>query len=356
MAKTIVIDSLTKYISKISKMESACYFRGESKKNPSRIASAFRNYDQKWRSRNPFPFMKMIAEFYNEVAYKLNEDRIDFIAFAQHHGIPTNLLDISSSPLTALYFACDGDADEEGVVYMMREAHIDITDLIHKYPDKNLIETVFSNTPKELELLIPLFEQFKSSYGDEFEHLLKILIADYLAYFDYPFLDEEKELQKELIKKDIDVWTCISLIGNLETDLLSFSLDGCDEKVYLYLSLQYHFLKQTRNCQEAIFRIRFLPNMIYRPVIKFERGRNQQGLFIYQGYQSYIEPIYSFRVLTVQDVYFQDVEFRIKNKRTILKELDKIGINRKTLFCDYDSIAKYIVDKFREVKKEDILN
>ena len=40
----------------------------------------------------------------------------------------------------------------------------------------------------------------------------------------------------------------------------------------------------------------------------------------------------------------------------ILKELDKIGINRKTLFCDYDSIAKYITEKYNVLKKDDELN
>lgn len=60
--------------------------------------------------------MKMIDEFYKETAHKLNEDKVDFIAFAQQRGIPTNLLDIPTSPLTALYFACQGDENADGMV------------------------------------------------------------------------------------------------------------------------------------------------------------------------------------------------------------------------------------------------
>lgn len=77
---------------------------------------------------------------------------------------------------------------------------------------------------------------------------------------------------------------------------------------------------------------------------------------MYQGYMTYIEPVYKFRVLATQHLQFQNIEIHIKNKQNILKELDKVGINRKTLFCDYDSIAGYIKEKYSELKEEDKLN
>ena len=96
--------------------------------------------------------------------------------------------------------------------------------------------------------------------------------------------------------------------------------------------------------------------MVYQPIMKFERGRNQQGLFLYQGYMTYIEPVYNFRVLAKQQLYFQNIEMRITNKALLLKELDTIGINEKTLFCDYDSIARYIKDKYSVLKEAEKLN
>ena len=49
----------------------------------------------------------MQKEFKREVWYKLTSDEhTHFSAFSQHYGIPINLIDITTSPLVALYFAC----------------------------------------------------------------------------------------------------------------------------------------------------------------------------------------------------------------------------------------------------------
>ena len=348
MAKTkiIEIDSLSQYIRYINKLDETVYYRGESKLNQSRKSSALRPYKFTWKSSEPFPFMKMIDEFYKETAYKLNEDKTDFIAFAQHHGIPTNLLDISSSPLTALYFACEKDVDESGAVYVSVPSYIDITELIHLFPNENIIEKVFSNTPKELNLLIPIFEKFKRDFSKEFEELLDVLIESYLKCFPYPLPDEENKFYKKLKRRKFDVFECTHYLREAVEELKEFPYGECDELIYFYLALQFFYLKKAREYTEPIDCIGFLPNMIYQPIIKFERGRNQQGLFMYQGYMTYIEPVYNFRVLAAQHLRFQNIEFHIKNKRNILKELDRIGINKKMLFCDYDSIAQYITEKY----------
>lgn len=79
----------------------------------------------------------------------------------------------------------------------------------------------------------------------------------------------------------------------------------------------------------------------YDPITEFQRIKNQQGLFIHQGYQVYHESIYNSTVFTRQRIWMDKV-FIIQNKSDILKELNNLGINQKFVFYDFDSIAKYI--------------
>lgn len=358
MSKTKVykIDCLAKYIQQLNKVENVPFYRGEAAVYPSRQSSALRPYKFRWNSAEPFPFMKMIDEFYKETAYKLDEDKGDFIAFAQHHGILTNILDVTTSPLTALYFACQGDDVAEGVVYVGIPEYIDVTNLVHKYPNENLIESVFSNTVNELMLLVPLFTRYKKEYPEDFAGLLDELIDAYLFYFPTSLDDNKQKFYNKLKRRKFDVWECIGYLREAFVELKDFSLSACDEELYFYLALQFIFFKQARMCKEPIYTINFLPNMVYRPILKFERGRNQQGLFLYQGYMTYIEPVYNFRVLAQQQLCFQNVEFHVKNKAQIMMELDRIGINKKTLFCDYDSIAQYITEKYSVLNEADKLS
>jgi hypothetical protein len=98
-------------------------------------------------------------------------------------------------------------------------------------------------------------------------------------------------------------------------------------------------------------KIKYFPRFIYKPQTGFNRFVNQQSAFFYQ-IEDFFEQDIDFNLtykLGGKTEFKPDLTIKINAdaKEQILETLDTLSINRKTVFSDYDSTAKYIVDKYR---------
>lgn len=110
--KKYTVNNIYEYmrIIKDFNMESKFLYRGEPKNYNEITASGL---------REDIPFIKMKNDFKREVFHKLStEERNNFLAFSQHHGIPTNLVDFTTFPLVALFFACQPHEDDDGLGFV----------------------------------------------------------------------------------------------------------------------------------------------------------------------------------------------------------------------------------------------
>ena len=353
------ITSLTEYINIIKKYNLYNqYFRGENQRYPNISSSLVREYTpEAGRFGLVDIYSELLNSYYQEVGYELDKmQEENFLAFSQHHGLKTNLIDFTTAPLVALYFACERkkyDVDS-GYVYILNEKDtVDASEFLREYSIKeHLCHNVFSqlawNQPDIVVGFRDLLEKYAGLLSGKNPYALVNSMVKQIC--DYPQLKKCNLYLKEretLCKKGIDAIAEIpQLVKKYLPDFDILGGSGIMEFVALYL-LFFDDIRCSSSKLPSYIPFPSIPYFIYKTPLKFDRIKNQSGVFLYQAFVDYQTGYDEMGGFMVQKI-IPSIVIQIDNQKGIMEELDMVGINKKYIYGDFDNTAQYINAKFFE--------
>jgi len=376
------------------------YYRGENLKyaHPM-LASGYRN------TQFPEELRHARKDYFREVGYSLDTDsRENFMAYSQHHGLPTELIDVTENPIVALYFACENNLNDDGMMYVIKNDGFIVDPLSSKIYDKEKnitsIQEIMRQAGNYFQESGGKYIRFQDSkfYRDMSSAFYAILMNEQMnkkhgngIYMDsklvlckYILETHCKGVMQTIIHSSVNIYKNLDniteLMNLLDKYIKATTKEELDKFYFEFKNL--NFVKEIKifpeinsespfkesldefDCKSlfSLFVIAYeirddkfppFPLIIYKPAIIFDRLKNQQGAFLYQ-----MSTYKSSRLTSSRDSSYENVvknviqeinceyEITITNKEHILKELDNIGINRKFIYPDSDNIAHYVKNKY----------
>lgn len=237
------------------------------------------------RDLRPNAESQIFSELMVEAPSEFSSDRsmFDKLVRAQHYSLPTRLLDVSLNPLVGLYFACNED----------------------KYHDQDGVVQIFD------------FDTARGKFADSDTISLICNLAR--------LSDDEKQ---EIIQsfKNVGTWT--------KAKKETFRKGNAMKRLTQFVRVEKPYFLDAANPRD-LFKYFF----VY-PAKNNRRVVAQSGAFIAAGLLQYRSPG------TGAGFSKKEIVIPAEAKEGILKELDVLNINSRTMFPEVEFVAKYIKNKW----------
>ena len=376
------------------------FYRGHSDKNYELKPSIYRNEN----------FIKNEDKIYRETIAKVPYDfngksSIESLALMQHYGVPTRILDLTTNALVALYFACEESKKIKEITKVkggsfLKKVNIDGEVIIFNIPNESVCYsdsdkvTILANLSKyENNLHYEKNTSYKQDISDveiKIKEILKKTLkvinidavlekAESLRYYslnkkeelkkyyeDYRLKNIDKKIEdiiienykgKEKIKDDIKSFFTILLLTILKTiidEAEQSYINNLNEKKP-YLKKLLHYIREDKSYFKPIINPNDIGKILaVKPKLDNPRIVRQQGAFLIFGAESSFvynstKPMPEIKKdWIIKGNNNNKIIIKSSKKESILKELDKLGINKSTLFPEIDKVADYIKEKYTQ--------
>lgn len=379
------LSDLLKILSKEEFRDNKFYFRGESASYEERASSAYRKGVQ----FSPYSILSVLNQFKRQVGIELTSaEQENFLAYAQHHGVMTNLIDITKSILTAAFFASEeNDQSDKGYIYCFDKSQSLYfpSDAIPQ-DSLQLFNGLLDLNHNTIENLIKMFSEYYYDlyrFVEFYEITLKNLKEVSFSDFDWFWneIDKEFSVFQESKEDAVKQYGMEEMIPEIENKLIT-TLRRVSEKINQVIANYSKYQDVPRVISDVgrnlnlrwiindpipivksllcVFYMTLesqsgygttyiydLPNIIYESSFNFGRIKEQQGPFIFQDCYREYRGTSSELIKYHHQKIIHDQMIVISDKKKVREELEMLGINEASIYGDPDSIAREIMRHLR---------